>query len=220
MELALGLLRATPHPDIFFIPFMPKDIIAVLDEDQARLAELGRRVRCCAQPAAAITQFNDFAVALGGHLTAVKRVVYPALKAVGWKNVSSTLLVGHAKLTHAFADLLTLKKPSGVFAESLSDLLDATDHLLAREREDLLPILREELTPGTRIAMAAEAAHYLAQPRHAGRRDLVRQTVRDWIDEARLLLGGMRGEDIAVPDGPDQKSAPDSLSPLAGRGPG
>src|SRR5258706_3353723 len=100
---------------------VPQDIVAVLDEDHARLVELAGRLRSSPRPGLAIPQFNDFAVALGGHLTAVKRVVYPALKAVGWKEVNSTMLLGHAKLTHAFAELLTLKKASGIFAESLSD---------------------------------------------------------------------------------------------------
>ena len=155
-------------------------------------------------------------MALGGHLTAVKRVVYPALQAVGWKNVNSTLLLGHAKLTHAFADVLTLKKTSAVFAEALDDLLDATDRLLDRERADLLPILREQLTAGTRIALAAEATQYLAHPRRAEARDAVRLSARDWIEEARLLLGGMRVEDIAAAgDGPDRAGPASPVEPSA-----
>ena len=174
---------------------MRHDIVGFLDEDHARLADLARGLRACAQPAAAVAQFNEFAVLLGAHLSVLKRVIYPALKAVGWKNVSSSLLVGHAKLTQAFAELLTLKKGNGQFADSLSDLLDATDRVLERERAELLPILAEAATPGERLAMAAEAAQFLPESARSSTRaydESGRLSVRDWIEEARLLLGGMK----------------------------
>jgi hypothetical protein len=173
---------------------MQHDIVGLIDEDHARLTELANALRACARPAAAVAQFNDFAVALGAHLSVLKRVIYPALKAVGWKNVSSSLLVGHAKLTQAFAELLTLKKADGLFADSLADLIDATGQVLERERTELLPMLAELLSPGERLAMAADAAQFLpeaARPPGRPASDPGRQSVRDWIEEARLLLGGM-----------------------------
>src|SRR2546423_14528275 len=116
---------------------MRHDIVGFLDEDHARLADLAQGLRACARPAAAVAQFNEFAVLLGAHLVVLRRVIYPALKAVGWKNVSSSLLVGHAKLTQAFAEILTLKKASGQFADALGDLLDATGPVLERETREL-----------------------------------------------------------------------------------
>jgi hypothetical protein len=161
-----------------------QDIVTVLGEDHVRLTQLSRTLRACSRASVAILQFNEYAVLLGGHLTAIRKVVYPALKAIGWKDVSSTLLVGHAKLAHAFAEVLTLPKSSGQFADALSDLLDATERLLECERHHLFPILRAELAPDVRLALAVDAAQYLVPP-------AVRQTHRDWIEEARLLMGAM-----------------------------
>ena len=177
---------------------MQQDIVAVLDEDHGRLIELSRCLGSSAQPGLALTHFNQFAVMLGGHLTAVRKVVYPALKAIGWAGITSTLLICHAELTHSFAELLTLKKASGLFAESLSDVLDATQRLIERERRELFPVLREQVSPGLRLAMALDANRYLAHHFHApppATGDIVRQSTRDWVEEARLLLGGMRTED-------------------------
>jgi hemerythrin HHE cation binding domain-containing protein len=167
---------------------MQHDIVALLDEDHGRLIELSRQLRACALPARALARFDDFALVLGGHLNAVRKIVYPALKDIGWKNVSSTLLLGHVKLTRRFAELLTLRQPNGAFAEALNDLLEATRHVIERERDQLLPLLRAQLSAAARLAMAVDAAQYLAHlerpTRSAG--------IRDWVEEARLLLGGTR----------------------------
>jgi hypothetical protein len=189
---------------------MQHDIVGVLDEAHARLGELGRRLRASARPALALYQFNEFAVLLGGHLAVMKRVVYPALKAIGWKNVSSSLLVGHARLTQSFAELLTLKKANGAFADSLSDLLEATQRLLDAERAELFPLLEAHFSAGARLAMAAEAVQYLPHPAPAASRpsDVVRQSARDWVEEARLLLGGMRADEPASGTSADEGSAP------------
>lgn len=149
----------------------------------------------CAQPSLALVQFNQFAVVLGGHLAAVKKVVYPALKAIGWTGINSTLLIGHAKLTHSFAEQLTLKKGTGLFAESLSDLLDGTQRLIKHEQAELFPVLQQQLGTALRLSMALDAARYLAQPLSPAPGDLVRQSTREWVEEARLLLGGMRTAD-------------------------
>ncbi|HEX6708286.1 MAG TPA: hemerythrin domain-containing protein [Albitalea sp.] len=169
---------------------MHHDIVVLLDEDHGRLKELSRQVRACPHPAKALNRFDEFALVLGGHVNAVRKVVYPGLKAIGWKDVSSVLLLGHVKLTRQFAELLTLRKPSGVFAEGLNDLLDATGHVIERERRDLLPLLRDHLTPAVRVAMAVDAAQYLAHLERPLQRPV---GLRDWVLEARLLLGGPAG---------------------------
>jgi hypothetical protein len=174
---------------------MQHDIVGLLGENHARLAELSQALRACARPRAALAQFDEFAVMLGAHLTLAKRVIYPALKGVGWRNVSSTLLLGHARLTQAFAELLTLKRANGAFADALADLLEATERVVERERSELLPILAQHFSAGERLALAAEAREYLPDtPRRASRPEAEqeRQNARDWIEEARLLLGGLR----------------------------
>jgi len=172
---------------------MPHDIVDLLGEAHARLAERVRELRACARPLAARVHFDDFAVHLGAHLTVIRRVVYPALKTVGWRNINSSLLIGHAKLTHAFAELLVLKDADGVFVEALADVLEATERLLEREREALLPLLAEHLVPGERLALAADASRYLPPPPRAERpaSGVVPATARDWIEEARLLLSSV-----------------------------
>ena len=82
---------------------MQNEIVGVLDEDHVRLGELAAGLRACHRPAYALRQFDEFAQLLGGHLLVMKRIVYPALKTIGWKDVSSVLLLGHARLSRSFA---------------------------------------------------------------------------------------------------------------------
>jgi hypothetical protein len=181
---------------------MQHDIVGLLGENHARLAESSLALRACARPQAAFAQFDEFAVLLGAHLTLAKRVIYPALKGVGWRNVSSTLLLGHARLTQAFAELLTLKRANGAFADALADLLEATECVVERERSELLPLLAQHFGAGERLALAVEARQYLPDGAARASRParLERRNARDWIEEARLLLGGLRS--IASPQEP------------------
>lgn len=176
---------------------MKHDIVALLHNDHALLAELGGQLRRSPNLAAAEPLFRRFAGALGGHLTAVRKVVYPALKSVGWKNVPSQLLVGQARLTHAFADLLTLKIATAAFAEALSDVLEATARLLDLEHAHLLPLLREHVDDGQRMALGIAAEDYLPHPDRPVENE-PRLHVSDWIEEARLLLGGVNAPPAAA----------------------
>lgn len=192
---------------------MQNEIVGVLDEDHVRLGELAAGLRACPRPAFALRQFDEFAQLLGGHLLVMKRIVYPALKTIGWKDVSSVLLLGHARLSRGFAELLTLKRANGAFADALSDLLDATEHLLEAERTELRPILVRHFSVGARLAMAADAVLYLPPRASAGAPPAVhtlRQSARDWVEEARLLLSGLRPEPFVsdAADGGDTAPAP------------
>ncbi|CAG0945454.1 hypothetical protein GPROT2_03223 [Gammaproteobacteria bacterium] len=185
---------------------MKNDIVAVLRADHALLTQLAQELprpplRPGPLPAAAQQCFRDFSAALAGHLTAVRKVVYPALKSVGWRDVSSDLLIGHAQLTHAFAELLTRKPDTGAFADGLGDLLEATHRMVAEEQRRLLPLLSEHLDPAQRLSVGLEAGAYLVHE-SAQHLPLRRHGPSEWLEEARLLLGGVHAPPAAAAPGP------------------
>ncbi|HEY0856539.1 MAG TPA: hemerythrin domain-containing protein [Albitalea sp.] len=176
---------------------MKNDIVAVLRADHALLTRQADELRACVSPAAAQQRFRDFSAVLGGHLTAVRKVVYPALKSVGWKDVSSELLIGHARLTHAFAELLTLKSETGAFADGLAVLLEATCRLVSEEQLRLLPLLGEQLDAAQRLAVGLDAQAYVVH--EAGQHPPIgRHGPTEWLEEARLLLGGVHAPPAAA----------------------
>lgn len=179
---------------------MKNDIVAVMRADHAQLARLAHELRACPSLGAAQHCFRDFSAALAGHLTAVRKVVYPALKSVGWKDVSSDVLIGHARLTHAFAELLTLKPDTGEFADGLADLLEATCRLVGDEQHRLLPLLGEHLDAAQRLTVGLEAEAYLVHDpeQHLPPR---RHGAAEWLEEARLLLGGVHAPPAAAVSG-------------------
>ncbi|HJV63460.1 MAG TPA: hemerythrin domain-containing protein [Albitalea sp.] len=169
---------------------MKHEIAAVLEADHDLLRRMGLDLRACA-PADAPARFKQFAAALGGHLNAIEKAVYPGLRSMGWKDVSSDVLVRHARLSHSFAELLTLRHDAGSFATELAGLLDATERLLDHERRDLLPLLARHLDAAQRLVMGLEAQRYL-EHRDSARTEEARFPVSEWIEEARLLLGGLQ----------------------------
>jgi hypothetical protein len=118
----------------------------------------------------------------------MRRVVYPAIG----PQAPSDLPLHDAAFTHSFAELLTLQPDTGAFDEALADLLDATAHLIEREQVHLLPWLSQILDDAQRLSLALEAEPYLA-PMATDSLGSRRQ-VTDWIEEARLLLGGLKPE--------------------------
>jgi hypothetical protein len=164
---------------------MKHSIDALLDRDHVELLHLRRELGSSDRAASARPLFRQFAAVLGGHLTALRRVVYPA---VG-PPVPFDLTLHDAEFTHSFAELLTLKPDTAAFAEALPDLLDATARLVERERLHLLPWLMQHLDDAQRLSLALEAEPYLAPSALDGHG--VRQQATDWIEEARLLLGGL-----------------------------
>lgn len=170
---------------------MKNDIVATLAADHVLLAKLGRELRSCPHLDKAQVLLRQFSRALGGHLSAFRKVVHPALRSAGWKDVPSDLLVGHAKLTHAFADLLTINPQSASFAEHLGDLLDAMDQLLERERAELLPLLEANLDESERIGLSMDVDPYLVSSDEDDVALASRWPLSEMMDEARLLLGGL-----------------------------
>lgn len=170
---------------------MKNDIHATLAADHALLEKLGKELRSCPHLDKAQLLLRQFSRALGGHLSAMRKVVYPALRSAGWKDVPSDLLVGHAKLTHAFAELLTIKPQSGSFAEQLGDLLDAMDQVLERERIDLLPLLQSNLDESERLGLSLDVDPYLISSDEDDVALAGHGPLSEMMDEARLLLGGL-----------------------------
>jgi hypothetical protein len=176
---------------------MKNDIVVLLEAEHERLAQLRRQLRRCPRLEAAEPLFRRFSASLGGHLTAVRKIVYPGLKAAGWKDIRSELLLAHARLAHAFAELLTLKTATAAFADVLTDVLEATRQLIDREQAELLPWLRTHLDGAQRMSMGLAAEVYLAPPGHASGHE-TRQHPSDWLEEARLLLSGVNAPPAAA----------------------
>jgi hypothetical protein len=167
---------------------MKEDITVLLGHDHQLLLRIMRELEAASDEQSSQVRFRHFAAALGGHLSAIRKVIYPALKALRWKDVSSDLLVGHAKLTHSFAELLTLPTDSVLFKQQLGALLLATRSLLECETQELLPLLTSHLDAVHRMSLALDARPYLL---HDDADDTAaRIPVAEWIEEARLLLGG------------------------------
>src|SRR5688500_11645740 len=74
---------------------MRKDVVQVLLEDHAVLGWLAERLRPVSSTSAGTPMFNEFARALGAHQTVIDQTVIPALKACGWRGLSSDVLTGH-----------------------------------------------------------------------------------------------------------------------------
>lgn len=170
---------------------MKNDILATLAADHALLAKLGRELRACPHLDKAQVLLRQFSRALGGHLSAIRKVVHPALRASGWKDVPSDLLVGHAKLTHAFAELLTIKPRSAGFADHLGDLLDAMDQVLERERRDMFPLLESNFDVPERLGLSMDVDPYLVSPDEDDVDLASRWPLSEMMEEARLLIGGL-----------------------------
>lgn len=178
---------------------MKNDVVTLLRGNHQLLHRLMRQLKDCARPEQARILFKQFSLALGGQLGCMNKVVYPALKSQGWTGVRSDLLVGHAKLAHALAEVLTLKPDSGAFADCLGDLLEATAYVLDQEAADFLPLIERTFDSAQRVALGLDAEPYL----DAGIDDvdpLDSRYMSEWLEEARLVLGGLQAP-TALPSG-------------------
>lgn len=168
---------------------MKNDIATVLSADQELLRDLAREMRTCWRADAARAKFRQFSTALGGHLSALKNVVYPGLKAAGFKGTYSEVFSRHTVLSRSFAELLTIREESSAFTSRLAELLGAAERLIDAERRELLPLLAERLDSAQRLTMGIEAQDYLAHSSDPSSEDS-RFPAAEWLEEARLLIGG------------------------------
>jgi hypothetical protein len=169
---------------------MKNEVLVTLVASQQTLENLGRQLRQSPRREEATPLFRQYALALGAHLGTMNKAVFPALQSLGEpvREAQSCLMLGHAKLAHCLAELLTFKPESAAFVETLSDLLDAAAEVIACERTTLLPLLNG-LDDAQLLSMALDAEAYLPTAREldAGRSNV--RYVSDWLEEARLLLG-------------------------------
>lgn len=170
---------------------MRKDVVQVLLEDHAVLGWLGERLR--ATSGATTPMFNEFARALGAHQTVIDQTILPALKACGWRGLSSDVLTSHMALKRSFAELLTLRPDSAGFEASLSALMrQVTLHCDIEDRK-LLPLLTDCLSESQREMLAFEAEAHLTQI--LGDRPVqdaaLAQPATELLEEAQLVLGSL-----------------------------
>jgi len=171
---------------------MKNNLVDSLTESHRALGTLGDQLRCTVRPDEAARLFRQFALALGSHLGTMNKAVYPNLQTQdpSSRHAQASLMLGHARLAHALAELLTLKPRSSAFTDAVRDLLDATRETLSREVEVLFPMLHM-LDDSQALAMALDADPYLAPLAEAdAEADPANvKYVSDWMEEARLLLG-------------------------------
>jgi hypothetical protein len=172
---------------------MRKDVVQVLLEDHAVLAWLAERLRTASATSAGTPMFNEFARALGAHQTVIDQTVIPALKACGWRGLSSDVLTGHMALKRSFAELLTLRRESAGFDTSLADLMTRLARQCELEDRKLLPLLTDCLGESQREMMAFDAEAHLTQilgDMPVERAELA-QPATELLEEAQLVLSSL-----------------------------
>jgi hypothetical protein len=175
---------------------MKNEVLDTLATSQRTLESLGQQLRQSPRRDEAAQLFRQYALALGAHLGTVNKAVFPALQGLpdeATRETQTCLMLGHAKLAHCLAELLTFKVESAAFVETLADLLDATAEVIACERDTLLPLL-QRLDRAQLLSMALDAQAYLPAAREPEPDPANVRFVSEWLEEARLLLGSVPTE--------------------------
>lgn len=116
--------------------------------------------------------------------------IIPMLRAHGWRDVPSQLLIGHVQLKRALAEVLAVRKLPVEFDHRLSDFLPRFAAQRETEFELLLPAIARLLGEDENRSLAAQVAAEFGlvfekqpatEPRAAG----------ELIDEARVVLSGL-----------------------------
>ncbi len=169
---------------------MKHDVVAVISDHHAVLDWLMERVAEASPSPARRVLFDEFAKALGGHLRAIDEAVIPALRAGGWRNVSSSLLVGHVDIKHRLGELLTLRLSSRAHDDALATLAVHLQAQQQREASQLLPLLQGALNDWQRAQLGAEVQDHLSRvigERPSGFADS--EPASSLLEEAKLVLG-------------------------------
>lgn len=170
---------------------MKADVVAVISDHHAVLGWLTDRVLDAEPGPSRRVLFDEFAKALGGHLRAIDQAVIPALRARGWRNVCSSLLVGHVDVKYRLGELLTLRPSSRAHPTTLAALALHLEAQLQREAGLLLPLLEEALDDWQRAELGVEVQEHLSRMIGEGRTDFVdSEPAASLLEEAKLVLGG------------------------------
>lgn len=182
---------------------MDKDVLQILTEDQAVLAWLADRLLAARPGRSHILMFNEFARALGAHLTVIDQTVLPALKVCGWHGVSSDLLAGHMALKRLLAEALTLEREPSGFVEVVRRLASCVKAQCELEQHKLHPVLFRCIDDEQRSLMAVDAEQHLT--RLLGETRKVHQDAdfgldaEDLVEEAYVVLGSLPGRRETTP---------------------
>lgn len=169
---------------------MKHDVVAVISAHHVVLDWLMERVTQDGPGPARRVLFDEFAKALGGHLRAMDEAVIPALRAAGWCNVPSSLLIGHVDTKHRLGELLTLALSTRAHDAALRTLVARLRLQQEREVRQLLPLLQDTLDDWQRAHLGAEVHEHLSRViggRPSGFADS--EPAAALLEEARLVLG-------------------------------
>jgi hypothetical protein len=173
---------------------MGRDVVQVLTEDHAVLRWLGERLQAATGEATRSLMFNEIARALGAHETVIEATILPALKACGWRGLTSDVLTGHAALKRHLAEMLTLERSDAAFHAALKPLVQKLNAQCKLEEKKLLPLIQECLDDTQREMLAFDAETHLTRilgdGRSVGEVELA-QPVSELIEQAHVVLGSL-----------------------------
>lgn len=174
---------------------MERDVAQILIESHATLGALARRLGRGGTHHARSGGFDDFVLALGAHQAVIDKAVVPALKAFGWRGVSSSVLTGHAGLKRLLAETLTMARDHPSFDAARQQLVQAVRTQCERERVELIPVLRRALDEPQRAMAALEAdlhlTRLLGDKPDPWRDSELQPGAGELIEEAQIVLGSL-----------------------------
>lgn len=168
---------------------MKQDVVAVISAHHAVLDWLMERVTDARPGPARRVLFDEFAKALGGHVRAIDQAVIPALRASGWRNVSSSLLVGHVDIKHRLSELLTLRASTRAHDLALAALAEHMRAQQQREARQLLPLLHDALDDWQRAQLGVEVQEHLSRVIGDPSGFADSEPAASLLEEAKLVLG-------------------------------
>jgi hypothetical protein len=181
-----------------------KDLLVSLTDDHIVMSWLAHRLRTTTDGFSRGLLFNEFAKALGGHLSAMEYVVLPALARCGWRGFDSQVPAQHTVLKRRLADLLTLERGSSQFDADLNDLCDQVEAQAEREQRELLPLLRQDLDTSERAMLGSEVearlGAFVGELREPGtEKPADAPTGEQLLEEAQLVLKSLPGSQLDAP---------------------
>lgn len=168
-----------------------RDVILALAEHHAILRWLSERLVSASTPDHRQHLFDEFAKALGGHLRSIDHAVMPAMRECGWKDVRSSLLVGHVELKHRLGELLTLRDSPALFEQRLLEFLARLAEQLDREGADLVPVLRNSLDLDARRLLGVQVQSQFGMLFSQAFSTDTPGDAHQLVEEARIVLGAL-----------------------------